>query len=100
MLIATHLQLWQLRRDIVNPTFKWNPIYRAREVLDAVTYFDFETRQIQTTVLLEGKASDSVLEDLNALAVKSLSDAIRPDILDILTVSVTRSESPVLGGDD
>lgn len=69
-------------------------------MIDAVAYFDFETRQIRTTVLLESEASDSVLDDLNVLAVKSLNDVIRPDIPQTITVSVVRSESPVLDGDD
>ena len=75
-------------------------IWKAPETLDAVTYYDFETRQIRTTVLLDSKASDSVLDDLRAIATKSLSGAIRPDVLDIFTVSVVRAEGPPLSGDD
>ena len=75
-------------------------VMETPEVLDAVTYFDFETHQIRSTVLLKGTASDSVLDDLNALATESLTDAIREDILNSITISVVRSESPVLGGDE
>ncbi len=75
-------------------------IREAPEVIDVVTYFDFETRQIRTTVLLDRKVSDSVLEDLRAIAMKRLSGAIRPDVLDIFTVSVVRAEGPLLSGDE
>ena len=70
------------------------------EALDAVTYFEFETRQIRTTVLLDNKASDSVLDDLRAIATESLVDAVRPEILDIITVSVVCSKGPILVEDD
>lgn len=75
-------------------------VFNSPEVLDAVTSFDYETRQIRTTVVLESTVSDSLLDDLHGLAVKSLSDATRSDIVNIITVSVVRSASPVLGGDD
>ena len=75
-------------------------VMETPEVLDAVTYFDFETHQIRSTVLLKGTASDSVLDDLNALATESLTDAIREDILNSITISVVRSEGPILSGDE
>ena len=72
----------------------------APEVLDAVTSFDFETRQIRTYVVLESTASDSVLDDLHAVAAKSLTDATREDILNSIEISVVRSEGPILSGDE
>ena len=72
----------------------------APEVLDAVTSFDFETRQIRTYVVLETTASDSILDDLNAAAAKSLTDATREDILNSIEISVIRSEGPILSVDD
>ena len=75
-------------------------VYETPEVLDAVTFFDFQTHQIRTTVLLESTSSDSVLDDLNAVAAKSLTDATREDILNSIMTSVVRSEGPILSGDE
>ena len=75
-------------------------VYETPEVLDAVTFFDFQTHQIRTTVLLESTSSDSVLDDLNAVAAKSLTDATREDILNSIEISVVRSEGPILSVDD
>ena len=69
-------------------------------MLHAVTSFDFEALQIRAVVVLQSTASDSVLEDLNVVAAKSLTDATRDEILDIFTISVIRSDSPVLESDD
>ena len=72
----------------------------APEVRDASTSFDSATGQIRTTVVLESTASDSVLDDLRAVAEKNLIDATRTDILNSITTSVVRSDSQVLGGDE
>ena len=70
------------------------------EVLDAITYFDFETHQIRATVLLESTVSDAILDDLTAVAAKRLIDATRPDILNSIEISVIRSEGSILSVDD
>ena len=72
----------------------------APEVRDASTSFDFEAGQIRTTVVLESTASDSVLDDLRAVAEKNLIDATRADILNSMTTSVVRSNREVIGGSD
>ena len=72
----------------------------APEVRDASTSFDFGAGQIRTTVILESTASDSVLDDLRAVAVKNLIDATRADILNSMTTSVVRSNREVIGGSD
>ena len=73
-------------------------VLEAPEVLDASTSFDSATGQIRTVVVLDSTASASVLDDLGAVAVKSLTDATRPDILNSITISVVRSDHPILGG--
>ena len=70
------------------------------EALDAVTYFDFDTSQIKTTVVLEDGVSDAVLDDLNVLAAQSLTNATRENILNSISTSVVRSEGPILVDDD
>lgn len=75
-------------------------VLESPNVLDAVTFFEFEARQIRSAVVLQGTASDSVLEDLKVVAANSLTDATRDEVLDVLTISVIRSNSPVLGSDD
>ena len=75
-------------------------VLKATEVLDASTSFDSATGQIRTIVVLENTASDSVLDDLRAIATKRLIDVTRPDILDSITISVVRSGGPILGGDE
>ena len=50
--------------------------------------------------MLESTSSDSVLDDLNAVAAKSLTDATREDILNSIEISVVRSEGPILSVDD
>ncbi len=72
----------------------------APEVRDASTSFDSATGQIRTTVALESTASDSVLDDLRAVAEKNLIDATRTDILNSITTSVVRSDREVLSGDE
>ncbi|MFP3974869.1 MAG: S1 family peptidase [Dehalococcoidia bacterium] len=73
-------------------------VLETPEVCDASTSFDFATGQITTSIVLEGTASDSVLDDLEAIAAKNLTDATRPDILNSITVSVVRSNHNVTGG--
>ena len=75
-------------------------VLEATEVLDASTSFDSATGQIRTIVVLESTASDSILDDLRAIATKRLIAVTRPDILDSITISVVRSGDPVLGGDE
>ena len=50
--------------------------------------------------MLESTASDSILDDLRAIATKRLIDVTRPDILDSITITVVRSGGSVLGGDE
>ena len=75
-------------------------VLKASGVLDASTSFDSATGQIRTIVVLEDTASDSRLDDLHTIATKRLRDVTRPDILDSITISVVRSQGPVLGGAD
>ena len=75
-------------------------VLETTEVLDASTSFDSATGQIRTIVVLGSTASDSVLDDLQAIATKRLIAVTRPDILDSITISVVRSGGPVLGGDE
>ncbi len=75
-------------------------VFKAPGVRDANTSFESATRQIVTVVVLESTASDSVLDDLRAIAEKRLIDVTRPDILESISISVVHSKSPVLGGND
>ena len=75
-------------------------VLKASGVLDASTSFDSATGQIRTIVVLEDTASDSRLDDLRTMATKRLIEVTRPDILDSITISVVRSQGPVLGGAD
>ena len=75
-------------------------VFKAPGVLNANTSFDSATRQIETIVVLESTASDSVLDDLQAIAEKRLIDVTRADILDSIAISVIRSEHEIIGGDD
>lgn len=72
-------------------------IYGAPGVRDAVTTFDSETNQVESVVVLDSSASDSVIEDLKAVAEAKLIEATRVDILDSISVVVVRSEQDVLG---
>ena len=75
-------------------------VYKAPGVLNASTSFESATGEIVSVVVLESTASDSVLDDLRAIAEKRLVEVTRPDILDSVSVSVVRSKSPVLGSTD
>ena len=75
-------------------------VSESPEVRDAVTGFDSATGQIRSIVVLESTASDSILDDLRAIATERLIAVTRPDILDSISVSVVISESPVLSGVD
>ena len=65
-------------------------------VADAVTSFDFATNQMETMVVLNSTASDSIIDDLRAKGEEQLTS----DILGSITTSVVRSPSEVLGGED
>ena len=69
---------------------------KAPEALETLTFFDSRTNQIKTTVVLADAAPDSVVDDLQAIGEKRLIEATRPDILDSISVSVTRATVPVL----
>jgi hypothetical protein len=73
-------------------------VIEASKVRNASPSFDYATGQITTTVVLEDTASDSVLDNLRALAAQKLTDATRADIVNSITTSVSRSTRPVLGG--
>jgi hypothetical protein len=73
-------------------------VLERSEVRDASTSNDFTTGTITTTVVLEDTASDSVLDELRAVAEQSLIDATRENILDSITILVVRSTRPVIGG--
>ena len=75
-------------------------VFKAPGVLNASTSFESATGEIVAVVVLESTASDSVLDDLQAIAEKRLIEVTRPDILDSISISVVRSKSPVLGGND
>ena len=75
-------------------------VFKAPGVLNASTSFESATSEIVAVVVLESTASDSVLDDLRAIAEKRLIDVTRPDILDSISISIVRSKSPVLGGND
>ena len=75
-------------------------VYESPEVRDAATGFDSATGQIRSIVVLESTASDSILDDLRAIATERLIAVTRPDILDSISVSVVISVSPVLSGVD
>ena len=73
-------------------------VYRDPEVRDATTYFDRDTSQIITTVVLDDAAPDSAIERLKSHAETKLVEATRADILNSISVVVIRSERDVLGG--
>ena len=75
-------------------------VLEAPEVLDSSSSFDYATGQITTNVVLEDAASDSVIDDLQAIAANSLTDSTRATIANSITTSVVRSDDPVLGGND
>ena len=72
-------------------------VYRDPEVRDATTYFDRDTSQIRTTVVLDAAASDSAIERLKAFAETKLIEVTRADILNSISVVVVRSELDGLG---
>ena len=71
-------------------------VRKAPEVLDILTGFDPKTAQIESTVVLKNTAPDSVVDDLLAIAEKRLVEVTREDILDSISISVTRSKIPVI----
>ena len=75
-------------------------VFKAPGVRDASTSFESATSEIVAVVVMESTASDSVLDDLRAIAEKRLIDVTRPDILDSISISIVRSKSPILGGND
>ena len=75
-------------------------VLESTQVLDASTLFDYTTGQITTNVVLDAKAADSVLEDLQASAEDNISSSTRADILNTISTSVVRSDHSILGVTD
>ena len=71
-------------------------VRKTPEALETLTFFDSRTNQIKTTVVLADASPDSVVDDLRAIGEKRLIEVTRPDILDSISVSVTRATVPVL----
>ena len=72
-------------------------VLNSPEVSDAATHhFDFATGKIETVVLLDGPASDTVLNDLKDSAANRITDATRADILNSISNSVALFEGQVL----
>ena len=69
-------------------------------VSDALTTYDFGSGQIVITVVLDDAVPSSMVDDLRLIAERSLSDATGAGIVDYITVSVARSITPVVGGDE
>ena len=68
------------------------------EVKDANTGFDYATGEIRTLVVLQGTASDAVLDDLQASANEAIADATRKNFLDSISSSVVRSGYQLVWG--
>ena len=62
-------------------------VFKTPGVLNASTSFESATSEIVAVVVLESTASDSVLDDLRAIAEMRLIDVTRPDILDSISIS-------------
>lgn len=75
-------------------------MFETAEVADAITSFDSATGKITTVVVLATGASESVIDNLRAVAATKLTDATRDDIVNSITTSVNRSDQEVLGGED
>lgn len=69
-------------------------------VSDALTTYDFGSGQIMITVVLDDAVPGSMVDDLRLIAARSLADATDVGILDYIGVSVARSITPVVGGDE
>ena len=75
-------------------------VLESTQVLDASTLFDYATGQITTNVVLDAKAADSVLEDLQASAEDNIANSTRADIINSISTSVVRSDHSILGVTD
>ena len=75
-------------------------VFKAPGVLNANTSFESSDASDREVSRAGSTAPDSVLDDLRAIAEKRLIDVTRPDILDSISISIVRSKSPVLGGND
>ena len=75
-------------------------VFKTAEALDSSTSFDYAAGKITTNVVLEDTASDSVIDDLQAIAADKLTESTRASIVNSITTSVVRSDDPVLGGKD
>lgn len=75
-------------------------IFGDADVSSATTLFDFETQTLESVAVLPGDRASEALEALHATAIDSLVADGQANIVDHIEVSLTRSDSPVLGGDD
>ena len=74
-------------------------VYRSPYTKDATTSLDIESRRIDITVQMPGTHSEAVLDELRQRAEKGAVDATRPDLLDIVSVSLV-AVSHELGGEE
>ena len=69
-------------------------------VQDNVTYYDHDANEILVTVQMSTPPSDEKLSSLEKAAERGAADAIRPDITDSLTISLSVVQHDLTGTDD
>ena len=74
-------------------------VYGSPYSRDATTSFDIESRRIDITVQIPGTPPEAVLDELRQRAEEGAVEATRPDLLDVVSVSLV-AVSHELGGED
>lgn len=74
-------------------------VYGSSSILEASASFDIEARRIDITVQTAGTPPGPALDELRQQAETGATDATRPNLLDVVSVSVV-AVSHELGGED
>ena len=74
-------------------------VYGSPSTTDVSTSFDIESRRIEIYVQTAGTPQKTVLDELRQRAEKGAVDATRPDLLDVVSVSLVPVNHE-LGGED
>lgn len=96
--VATHANMGFIEQEIHAALVGAHyAVFRTAGVLDAASSFDHEAMRIDIIAQTGGAPSDPTEDNLRRVAEVGVRDATRPDLLDMLSVSVTVVGHPVSG---
>ena len=96
--VATHANMGFTKQEAEAATVGAHyAVFRTAGVLDAASSFDYKVMRIDIIAQTGGATSDPTGDSLRRIAEGGVRDATRPDLLDMVSVTVTVVGHPVSG---